>query len=702
MRNEKEPIAEASQMDCRNPTAATLHVSQKSADIAVIQEHRSEVSVPTKQDDHASLLLAALHTQRSNLDPSSQTVFDRAWGLDESGDWHALGADPPAALIGHVPRWFKVAYFMVKCGKKVVYLLLCCLQRLQLWPMAPTQTGQLFAARCMRMKQTVTKIFSFFNIWPDIVCASVIDFTILQTFFVDLCGPDTLAESVLQLLLRRTTKLYRPVTWAWRRWCMIFSLAMHMILLAYMFIFCSRGGLWQYSLSGAIMLQWFCEIFVLETVDALWLKTCIPAIGDLGGGILSHAKRTYLAAAVAADTAVDGVTDDLAPTRDSFNACQYLFVSTNLCKQFSSSLAARIVSRHYQDTPGPAGRRWSMIRPATPPPWHPPRNILVLLRRLLRKMKTRKFRIYLEQRFRHFIYEMLRLIVRCPWALQRVIARCAFTAIVLLLGSVVYAIQFYGGIHAIWQLLAIAAGIFISVYYPRASVCWNRCYAACLTWLHSHHLLGFGDFIRVERKRIAALGNHGQDGLEWKQLPSYAAIPDNVQMTPDDEPQSPTRRVVRKRGSVSPVTPASIPPVAIESETPSNEVAASAEAIVELDSKEKVQPANPATPLISRDPYGVNERSWEPEEVVPEHTILPEKPWKVHKQQMLILQPMILEAPSGVVDSAQGVNVLSPVSGTTAPEGHFSVAVSHEDDSKSKPQALKRLITKMKSTRPPT
>ncbi len=209
---------------------------------------------------------------------------------------------------------------------------------------------------------------------------------LLHLFVMDLLGQDTTAANIF---LQKSDEDFKRVSCvspsrkglAWAA----------LILLNVFFVYYSmlrgyvKGIQWQRAYLVACVIQLLMEVFVIESLECLWINFVVP---NLVSNEINKALDSLNAAInkLCSTTSVDG--------RLFLNAPKFLFVSTNLSQQYPELLESIIIQSYFSYLPGELGKKWqynNTLIPVESSFMFRLRNLVVFFSLLLQLLGTTPF-----------------------------------------------------------------------------------------------------------------------------------------------------------------------------------------------------------------------------------------------------------------------------------------------------------------------
>jgi len=173
---------------------------------------------------------------------------------------------------------------------------------------------------------------------------------LLHLFIMDLLGQNTVAANIfLQKSDEdfKTVKCVSPsrkgLAWA------------GLVLLNLFFVYYTvlhgfvKGIAWQRAFLIACILQLLMEVFIINTIECIWINFVVP-------NLVVNEVQDALNALNIAINKVCSVS--YADSRLFLNAPNFLFVSTNLCREFPDLLESIIIQSYYSYLPGELSKKW--------------------------------------------------------------------------------------------------------------------------------------------------------------------------------------------------------------------------------------------------------------------------------------------------------------------------------------------------------
>jgi hypothetical protein len=177
---------------------------------------------------------------------------------------------------------------------------------------------------------------------------------ILHTFIIDLLGYDTIASKIFISKSAEDYHYTKAVSSKFKglAWCgiivmniffMYFSMIRGMV----------RGRTWQYAYLSACVGQMLFEIIIAETFEILWVHFIIPNL------VAKEVKQSWIQIMNTINKLTDITSETVTYLID---APRYLFVSTNLAKEFPNLPESSIITAYHNHLPGEMSKKWHIDR----------------------------------------------------------------------------------------------------------------------------------------------------------------------------------------------------------------------------------------------------------------------------------------------------------------------------------------------------
>eukprot|EP01037_Dinobryon_pediforme_P022829 gene22829-biopygen13772 len=175
---------------------------------------------------------------------------------------------------------------------------------------------------------------------------------LLHLFLIDVLGRHSSAAKIFASKLDEDFKETKVSDRGWKVAAAVTLLVLNIFFLYYTMLYASVRGLsWQWLFLSACIAQAFIELFINETLECLWLNYFVPLLA---------AREVAVAHKVLVDLADKFCRSDLSLSdqRDSLNAPDYLFVSTQAAKAFPHLMESSIICLHRSYLPGESAKQW--------------------------------------------------------------------------------------------------------------------------------------------------------------------------------------------------------------------------------------------------------------------------------------------------------------------------------------------------------
>ncbi len=209
---------------------------------------------------------------------------------------------------------------------------------------------------------------------------------LLHLFVMDLLGQDTTAANIFLQKSDEDFKRVSSVSPSKKgvAWAVL-------VLLNVFFVYYSmlhgyvKGIQWQRAYLVACIIQLLMEVFVIESMECLWINFVVP---NLVSNEIQSALDSLNAAIskLCTTTSVDG--------RLFLNAPRFLFVSTNVSQQYPELLESIIIQSHFSYLPGELSKKWrynSTLIPVESSFMFRLRNLVVFFSLMLQLLGTTPF-----------------------------------------------------------------------------------------------------------------------------------------------------------------------------------------------------------------------------------------------------------------------------------------------------------------------
>jgi hypothetical protein len=378
-----------------------------------VTKNRVDNKTPSDSGDPLVELLNDINCQRRLLSEDELVEYDKQWGLDPTGEFICQGVS--IWNISNVGRILR--------------------RRISTIPAAEVLLKELNYVKMqtdMVTKDMKTKTDSQRG------------YELLRIFILDILGRDTVAARIFDTKSAEDIKSTRYVTFGMKglAWSgVIFTNAFFVyftILKGYI-----KGVGWQQSFLAGCITQLLLEVFLFETVECIWVNYLIPSL------VWKEVNAAYRLI----QTTIDELCNINAPKMDYIlNAPAYLFVSTNVAKQYPQLIESIIINTYQTHLPGELYKKW----------------------------KHSASTLYVSPRNARFgvmsvIMATLQTIGASPFALQRMIIRVSQP--VILAGTIVF-FTYVASSVIVSSVLAVVG--FCSLLYV-----WRRHYASSRKLVHS-------------------------------------------------------------------------------------------------------------------------------------------------------------------------------------------------------------------------
>ena len=175
---------------------------------------------------------------------------------------------------------------------------------------------------------------------------------ILNLFMLDILGRDTKSAKIFQSKHDEEFTKLCGVSLAFKVLAFLTTIISGVFFLYYaVYNSYERENQWQRAYLTAYLIQVITEMFLVETIECVWVHFLVP---DVIGKEVKRALRLLFEATEKLSTSV--VPDE----HFILNAPSYLFLSTNVAKEFPNLLESMIVSSYHSHLPGELAKKWEL------------------------------------------------------------------------------------------------------------------------------------------------------------------------------------------------------------------------------------------------------------------------------------------------------------------------------------------------------
>ena len=178
---------------------------------------------------------------------------------------------------------------------------------------------------------------------------------ILHLFMMDLLGRRSPAAKIFESKLGEDFEETKVVKYNKKALAAAVLVTLNILFAYYSILYGSvRGESWQMMYLGACIAQFFIEIFINESLECVWLHHVVPM---LAAREVAAAHRV-LVGLVERFCSSESKTSPGESNNGSFNAPDYLFVSTNVAKAFPLLMESLIIQSYTTPLPGESAKQW--------------------------------------------------------------------------------------------------------------------------------------------------------------------------------------------------------------------------------------------------------------------------------------------------------------------------------------------------------
>ncbi len=175
---------------------------------------------------------------------------------------------------------------------------------------------------------------------------------ILNLFVLDILGRDTKSAKIFQSKHDEEFTKLRGVTLAFKIVAVLTTIILGVFFLYYaIYNSYKRENQWQRAFLTAYLIQFVTEMLLIETIECMWAHFFVPDI------IGKEVKRALTLLFEATEKLSSSVIPD---EHFILNAPSYLFLSTNVAKEFPNLLESMIVSSYHSHLPGELAKKWEL------------------------------------------------------------------------------------------------------------------------------------------------------------------------------------------------------------------------------------------------------------------------------------------------------------------------------------------------------
>lgn len=293
--------------------------SESDGSYVEVTKNRVDNKRPSVSGDQLGELLNDINCQRRLLSEEELLEYDKQWGLDPTGEFICQGTS--IWNISNVGRILRRRINSTPAAE----VLLRELKHVQF------QTDMI--TKDMRTKTDSQR-----------------GYELLRIFILDILGRDTVAARIFDTKSAEDIKNTRYVTFGMKglAWSgVIFTNAFFVyftILKGYI-----KGVGWQQSFLAGCITQLLLEVLLFETFECIWVNYIIPSL------VWKEVNAAYKLI----QTTIDELCNINAPATDYvLNAPDYLFVSTNVAKQYPQLIESIIINTYQTHLPGELYKKW--------------------------------------------------------------------------------------------------------------------------------------------------------------------------------------------------------------------------------------------------------------------------------------------------------------------------------------------------------
>jgi hypothetical protein len=262
-------------------------------------------------------LVEDINCQRKLLRPTEVEEFDEVWGIDPSGSFHS---NYEGNMFGYLNNLYNNRSD-AKIAREITRV-----QR--------------------ESKDRVSKLYSY----PD----ENIGLEILHLFVLDILGRDTRAANIFSNKCDEDFKKTKAASWSSKALASAVLVLINCFFLYYAMIKGYVKGIeWQRAYMSACVIQFVMEIFLIESIECLWINYMVPSL---------VAAEVTSALNALNDSINQICTGRASDSRYILNVPHYLFVSYNVAKSFPALLESIIVQSYSSHLPGELCKIWKFNR----------------------------------------------------------------------------------------------------------------------------------------------------------------------------------------------------------------------------------------------------------------------------------------------------------------------------------------------------
>ena len=272
-------------------------------------------------------LLNDINCQRRLLSEEETIDYDYQWGLDPTGEFICQNMNKNNIL--NVLNLSKVSANRIK-SRSAENVLLKELEYVQL------QTDLI--TKDMQNKTDKQR-----------------GYELLRIFILDILGRDTISARIFEIKSDEDIKNTRYVTFGMKglAWCGIVSTNLFFVYFSILKGYV-KGLSWQQSFLAGCITQLLLEVLLFETFECIWVNYIIPTL------VWKEVNDAYKKI----QTTIDELCNiNPINTNCILNAPTYLFVSTNVAKQYPDLIESIIIKTYQTHLPGDFHKKWKYSLP---------------------------------------------------------------------------------------------------------------------------------------------------------------------------------------------------------------------------------------------------------------------------------------------------------------------------------------------------